>query len=179
MLNRATAFLREYAAWSAAGWPVRSAQRIAELFAVCQACEHFESTGQDRGRCRLCTCHVSTASGELNKLFWATTVCPADPPRWAAEGDDDSLERIDVSIPLSAAVAPTPPDVGCCVRPAADVSRIYKEHCAVCPQRVPNIYRDDEGICRLCGCLVSSRPDDDNKIARAASKCPDDPPRWS
>ena len=74
-------YMDERAIWVASGSPLRTDERIAELFKICQACPKIESTlGQSF--CGICHCRVANSGTKLNKLAWATTVCPDDPPRW-------------------------------------------------------------------------------------------------
>jgi hypothetical protein len=64
--------------------PVRSPEAIAGLYdRECQPCEHFIQLDAERGRCGLCGCGLKRYPGAwFNKLEWATTQCPAKPPRW-------------------------------------------------------------------------------------------------
>lgn len=86
LLRRAATFAAAELRWIAAGRPVRSVERVAELFTVCKACEHFQLGARDgEGKCRLCGCQLRRAGGLLNKIQMATESCPAQPPRWTAE----------------------------------------------------------------------------------------------
>jgi hypothetical protein len=80
------------ARWLAAGSPVRPEKRIAEIFAVCQECEHFRTGATiDQGSCGLCGCCLRRRGGLLNKIRMATEGCPAQPPKWEAEVDSGRL----------------------------------------------------------------------------------------
>lgn len=70
--------------WIAAGRPVRSENRVREIFdTLCRPCEHFDA---QRQTCRLCGCHVRrSGSAFANKLKMATERCPARPPKWIEE----------------------------------------------------------------------------------------------
>jgi len=73
------------ARWTAAGFPVRSAEWVAAIHAVCLPCDQYTA-----GRCRKCGCRVS-ASGMaiVNKGAMATEWCekwpddPTSPPATA------------------------------------------------------------------------------------------------
>ena len=83
LVARAASFISAEARWLAAGRPVRDDARVAELFAVCSACEHFQPGVTDvEGRCRLCGCQLRRVGGLINKIQMATEGCPAAPPRW-------------------------------------------------------------------------------------------------
>ena len=79
-------FARASRKWMAAGMPVRSPERIAELYQVCNACDKYITTKTGQGRCSLCGCKVNL-HGKMNKLLWATESCPLDPPKWTADID--------------------------------------------------------------------------------------------
>ena len=80
-------YVHERKKWIAAGKPVRSPERVAELFDnVCSPCEYFVATGVDKGVCGLCRCSLKRYVGAwFNKLEWGTTRCPAKKPRWVEE----------------------------------------------------------------------------------------------
>lgn len=56
-------------------------------------------------------------------------------------------------------------------RPAAEVKRIFYEHCAPCGHRDPRT-----GECTLCECSVSPNSDERNKIVFKTESCPDE--KW-
>lgn len=81
LLRRGASFLTAVARWKAAGSPVRSPERIEEILAICQACEHFQ-----RSRCNKCGCAVNKSpNGLRNKIAMATERCPLQPPKWDVE----------------------------------------------------------------------------------------------
>jgi hypothetical protein len=55
----------------AAGMPKATDAQIAERFAICQGCEHF-----DGAACRKCGCPVVREKRFLSKLSWAGESCP-------------------------------------------------------------------------------------------------------
>lgn len=75
----------EEATWRKHGSPVRSRERIAELFAICAACPQFAAFTASEGQCQLCTCLISRTRRKVNKLRWATTRCPLPEPAWVEE----------------------------------------------------------------------------------------------
>lgn len=62
--------------WVAAGKPLRTAERIREIKALCAVCPHRDI---ERNACRLCGCALRM------KIKWATEPCPARPPLWLAD----------------------------------------------------------------------------------------------
>jgi hypothetical protein len=60
--------------WVAYGRPTRTAAQIAEVWAICQACEFLAPS---RDRCSICDCRVSlTAAAIFNKVAMGTEACP-------------------------------------------------------------------------------------------------------
>jgi len=55
----------------AAGMPQATEEQVAERFAICQACEHFDGTA-----CGKCGCPVVRERKFLSKLSWAGESCP-------------------------------------------------------------------------------------------------------
>jgi len=74
------------ARWVAAGRPVRTDNRVRELFDwFCRPCRHYDAANE---RCRLCGCRVAmTGPAALNKLMMATERCADAPPQWFEEVD--------------------------------------------------------------------------------------------
>ncbi len=62
------------ARWTAAGFPKRTPERIAEILAICGACEFFKD-----GSCMSCGCQLAS------KASMATESCPLPEPKWSAE----------------------------------------------------------------------------------------------
>jgi hypothetical protein len=94
IVGKAGRFASELSVWIAADRPVRSPELIAEIFEThCKPCEHFvpHKKKLNRGKCGLCGCRLSAVAAgavKLNKLEWATTQCPANPPKWLPEVDE-------------------------------------------------------------------------------------------
>ena len=69
--------------WVAAGRPIRSDERIKELFSICQECPEFKKRkNTEDGSCRLCGCPIKQ-NGVRNKLMMATEECPIG--KWKAD----------------------------------------------------------------------------------------------
>lgn len=75
--------------WRKKGKPVRDAQRIDEILAICGGCEHFQATDDGRHACGHCGCggnFVGQFTGGLvEKIRMATEKCSAG--NWPAEAD--------------------------------------------------------------------------------------------
>lgn len=81
-------YKKERKIWKDAGCPMRTKERIQELHSICEACPNFNpGKGMVPGydQCDLCQCNLHPKKDELNKLSWATTHCPDNPPRWTSE----------------------------------------------------------------------------------------------
>jgi hypothetical protein len=55
----------------AAGMPRATEEQVAERFAICQACEHFDGKA-----CRKCGCPIVREKQYISKLSWAGESCP-------------------------------------------------------------------------------------------------------
>jgi hypothetical protein len=76
-------FAEESLRWALSGFQIRTPKRIAEIFdGQCSKCPHFNKETEVNGSCGLCGCAIRKDGGGLNKLLWATTQCPDEPPRW-------------------------------------------------------------------------------------------------
>lgn len=78
--------------WKEAGEPVRSDEKVAELYNICAQCEEYIPLPlvTDRGQCRICTCLLSKDGDHMNKLRWATTSCPLN--KWTEEPEYQKKE---------------------------------------------------------------------------------------
>lgn len=95
-------FVQESNAWAAAGRPLRPPARVLELYeTVCTPCEHF---GGDK--CNFCGCNISATGKFANKLAWATTRCPLDPPKFEPESKENWVKLDIVSKIASTVVVP-------------------------------------------------------------------------
>jgi hypothetical protein len=55
----------------AAGMPRATDEQVAERFAICQSCEHFDGKA-----CRKCGCPIVREKQYISKLSWANESCP-------------------------------------------------------------------------------------------------------
>ena len=84
-------YVKERIKWELAGKPMRSEERIREIFhQICKPCPHF---GGDH--CKVCGCYLreDLTKPKFNKIAWATTHCPDDPPKWIEELEADVDEE--------------------------------------------------------------------------------------
>jgi hypothetical protein len=68
---KAVNFATSAARHVAAGMPQATDEQVAERFAICQGCEHFDGRA-----CRQCGCPVVRERKFLSKLSWAGESCP-------------------------------------------------------------------------------------------------------
>jgi hypothetical protein len=73
------------ARWEEAGKPVRSDERVQEIYDQhCSQCPMLTATLLGEA-CKLCGCKLSREGNWLNKLRWATESCPLEQPKWTAD----------------------------------------------------------------------------------------------
>lgn len=101
-MNLIRQYNKERKEWKQAGKPLRSDDRIQELYSICSSCPMFEKgkgyvPGYDR--CGICGCQLHPSAKKLNKLSWATTQCPANPPLWTS--DDTNKNGQGETCPIS------------------------------------------------------------------------------
>jgi hypothetical protein len=86
LFQKAASFVSAETRWIAAGRPVRSEERVAEIFSICQACERFRPGASElEGSCAVCGCRLRSTGGLFNKIQMATESCPLKPPKWTAD----------------------------------------------------------------------------------------------
>jgi len=71
LATKARNFAASAAKHLAAGMPQATEEQVAERFAICQGCEHFDGKA-----CRKCGCPVVRQKKFLSKLSWANESCP-------------------------------------------------------------------------------------------------------
>ena len=71
LVTRAANFARSAARHVAAGMPRATDEQVAQRFAICQTCEHFDGRA-----CRQCGCPVVRERKFVSKLSWAEQSCP-------------------------------------------------------------------------------------------------------
>jgi len=111
--QRVSNYLASRKTWVAAGKPLRSPEAIRSIFNThCKPCEHYTETTLGYA-CDICGCFVNE-NNDFNKIAWATTRCPLDPPKWVEVTYLPVVESIieeemsPESIP-SEAIPPDPP----------------------------------------------------------------------
>lgn len=83
-------FVKARAKWIAAKKPLRTLEAIATIYdEYCVSCFAF-----DNDSCGVCGCRLKRETQTMNKLAWATEVCPLNPPRWKA---DVEMEEQDIT----------------------------------------------------------------------------------
>ena len=70
-VQKALNFAASSAKHVAAGMPQATEEQVAERFAICQSCDHFDGSA-----CRQCGCPVVRERKFLSKLSWAGESCP-------------------------------------------------------------------------------------------------------
>lgn len=85
LMQKLINFEKERRKWFATGRPVRPKRRIEEIFTICNNCDHSIKKNRNKLQCTLCGCYVTKGQRKLSKNTWATTECPADPPKWQQE----------------------------------------------------------------------------------------------
>jgi hypothetical protein len=87
--------------WEEAGRPVRSPERIKEIYDICKECENYIFIVPKLGQCKICTCLLRPKGETMNKIAMATTNCPLDPPKWVAENSDqETIIQPEQSAPI-------------------------------------------------------------------------------
>lgn len=82
LIKKAKSFLQSRHEWIKAGRPMRTPEKIKELYNnVCKVCPHYLSSGYS---CDICGCYINEGTS-WNKLAWATTRCPDEPPKWTED----------------------------------------------------------------------------------------------
>jgi hypothetical protein len=71
LITKARNFAASATKHLAAGMPQATEEQVAERFAICQGCEHFDGKA-----CRKCGCPVVREKKFLSKLSWAGESCP-------------------------------------------------------------------------------------------------------
>jgi len=78
--QRARRYIKERRTWVQKGKPMRSQELIDYIYHEhCKDCYEYNGTS-----CNICGCMINTGTN-LNKIAWATTNCPAEPPKWDQE----------------------------------------------------------------------------------------------
>ncbi len=94
MFDKAKQYFEERKKWLKHKRPYRTPERMEELFAICSGCEHFKPSKEGVGSCGICGCNIKKEGAGLNKLAWATTQCPDEPPRWEVDTDLPDIDTV-------------------------------------------------------------------------------------
>lgn len=92
-MAKITRYLLELKKWIYAGRPTRTDEKIKELFQICSSnqCGQYIKKNEQEGNCNICGCRLTQINEHFNKLAWATTQCPHDPPFWISEKEYKSI----------------------------------------------------------------------------------------
>jgi hypothetical protein len=103
--TRMKSYADSYIHWNLAGRPMRSQEKIDQIFKEqCEKCEMYNGYA-----CKICGCYINQRK-YLNKIAWATTRCPGNPPKWIEEeGFTPAVIESPQSLPLSDNQIPQPP----------------------------------------------------------------------
>lgn len=86
MFSKSKRYLNERQVWAKAGKPFRSDEETEQIFSqLCKSCEYFDKKNENLGRCKICGCFLKPKGKNFNKIAWATTSCPHDPPKWTTQ----------------------------------------------------------------------------------------------
>lgn len=99
-------FFQERTKWAQAGKPYRTDERMKEVFEICKGCPFFDGN-EEAGSCGICGCRLSPDDKFINKIAWATTNCPHNPPKWEEEKLPEKPKRIKISGGLFSAAKPS------------------------------------------------------------------------
>ena len=82
---------KERKKWKKAGKPMRSEQEMKRIYEICKQCPMFNPGGgyvPGYDQCDICKCNLDSKKKKLNKIAWATTHCPDNPPKWGPNVQD-------------------------------------------------------------------------------------------
>ena len=83
-MSKIISYLKERFKWNKFGKPTRTDKEIQEIFNICKECHLFQKHDENSGKCGVCGCNLSNDKNvAFNKIAWATTHCPLDPPKWS------------------------------------------------------------------------------------------------
>jgi len=86
--KRVSSYIQERLAWLKKGKPVRPQQEIEYIFnKFCKPCKYYNGK-----LCSICGCYVNDGN-TLNKILWATTRCPDNPPKWIEYNEKKDLPQ--------------------------------------------------------------------------------------
>jgi hypothetical protein len=79
--------------WTKFGRPLRSPERVEEIFNICEACPFYKKISEGAGACLSCGCRLksSVSLGINNKIAMATTACPEG--YWSVEPEYEAIKE--------------------------------------------------------------------------------------
>ncbi len=107
-------FREEKQKWKDAGSPVRTPEKIAEIFNICSQCEHHIEISSSVYQCGICTCFIRDAGLSANKAAYATTRCPLEEPKWVEESGYEQQVKTQEEQPQQPQYIKRPPRNGGC-----------------------------------------------------------------
>ena len=115
MIKKINQFIQEYIKWKKSGHPIRTQERVNELFIICSSneCKNYNKKDEDSGGCNICGCTLNKEMTGLNKLLWSTTKCPYDPPFWTEEEEYKGVVVTEQEIQQEQPPRPEPRQGGC------------------------------------------------------------------
>ncbi len=115
--------------------------------------------GRRRWRCKVCGQKTAPTGSRVELIIFRCKAGPKDAKSLARRYAMSTVRWMGAGKPL---------------RTQKEVGFIFSTFCEPCDH-----FNDVRKVCRLCGCRVAPTTKGlVNKIARATSRCPDDPPRW-
>jgi len=85
-------YKKERQEWIDKGSPLRSEEKILEIFTICSECDKHIDITQNMVQCSVCTCFIRKYGTKLNKGAFATTRCPLEEPKWVEEPGFEQIE---------------------------------------------------------------------------------------
>ena len=90
MLEKIKQYNKEKKLWKKHGSVIRDADRMLEIYNICQTCPLFGRAGgvvPGYDACTHCGCNLHPSKKQLNKIAWNTTRCPKEDPEWIEDID--------------------------------------------------------------------------------------------
>jgi len=137
--TRMKSYADAYIHWNLAGRPLRIQEKIDLIFnEYCKKCNMYNGYA-----CKICGCYINQRK-YLNKIAWATTRCPANPPQWVEEdGFTPAVIEQPKGQPLAENQLPQPP-----TEQEIELARIEAENNIVAPTQAQLQSNGGGG----CGC---------------------------
>lgn len=78
-------YKKERQEWVDNGSPLRTKEKILEIFTICNECDKHIPVSENIVQCSVCTCFIRKYGTKLNKAAFSTTRCPLEEPKWIEE----------------------------------------------------------------------------------------------